>query len=154
MKKLNIGCGTRILGGYINLDVRNLPGVNVVHDLRKPLPFPDNEFDYVLAEDILEHFPLEKTAPVFLDWIRVLKPGGTFELFVPNLDKHVELYTSGKVDLHRMSELLYGGQDYPGNFHFRSFNPVTVQKLFRNHGLKLMEITVPGRGIRAKGRKL
>ena len=43
MKKLNLGCGTDIKKGYINLDVAKLDGVDVVHDInRLPLPFKEN----------------------------------------------------------------------------------------------------------------
>ena len=46
--KLNIGCGKKILNGYINLDVVKLPGVDIVHDLNKyPWPFKDNYFDEI-----------------------------------------------------------------------------------------------------------
>ena len=40
MKKLNLGCGNDIRQGYINLDVAELDGVDVVWDVNKlPLPF-------------------------------------------------------------------------------------------------------------------
>ncbi|HPC10341.1 MAG TPA: class I SAM-dependent methyltransferase, partial [archaeon] len=54
--KLNIGCGKKILKGYINLDVVKLPGVDIVHDLNKyPWPFKDNYFDEIYADNVLEH---------------------------------------------------------------------------------------------------
>jgi predicted SAM-dependent methyltransferase len=56
MKRLNLGCGTDIRAGWINLDRSALPGVDVAHDLEQlPLPFPSESFDYVLCEDVLEH---------------------------------------------------------------------------------------------------
>lgn len=35
MKKLNLGLGTDIREGWINLDRSALPGVNVVHDIEQ-----------------------------------------------------------------------------------------------------------------------
>ncbi len=32
MKKLNLGCGKDIRKGYINLDLKKLPGVDIVHN--------------------------------------------------------------------------------------------------------------------------
>jgi len=152
--KLQLGCGTKSRPDWTNLDVRHLPGVDIVHDLNDSLPFKDETVDEILAEDILEHFPLAATERIFNDWIRVLKRGGEIEILVPNLDKHIELYTAGKVTLERMSQMIYGGQDYAENFHFRSFNPRSVSELFKRYGLKVVSLFTPGRGIRAKGKKL
>ena len=55
-KKLNFGCGTRIMKGYVNLDIVKHKGVDVVHDLNKfPYPFKNGEFDEIYARFILEH---------------------------------------------------------------------------------------------------
>lgn len=54
--KLNLGAGTDIRAGWVNLDVVDLPGIDVVHDLDVvPWPLGDNEFDEILALDIFEH---------------------------------------------------------------------------------------------------
>lgn len=81
-KKLNIGCGTDIKKGWVNLDFTPLPGVNVVHDIeRLPLPFEDNEFDEILAQDVFEHV---EYIPVLKDLHRILKTGGTLTIRVPH----------------------------------------------------------------------
>jgi len=54
--KLNIGCGEKILEGYVNLDKFKVKGVDVVHDIEKsPWPFKENSFDEVECNMILEH---------------------------------------------------------------------------------------------------
>ncbi len=54
--KLNMGCGKDILRGYINVDLRPLPGIDVAHDLNRfPYPFKDNTFDEIYCNNILEH---------------------------------------------------------------------------------------------------
>jgi len=55
MKKLNLGCGKDIKEGYINLDVGDLEGVDVKHNLTKfPYPFPENNFHEILSLGTLE----------------------------------------------------------------------------------------------------
>lgn len=72
--RLNLGCGTDIRPGFVNLDSADLPGVDVVHDLRTlPLPFEDEQFVEVICQDVLEHLDY---APLLGEIHRVLKPGG------------------------------------------------------------------------------
>jgi ubiquinone/menaquinone biosynthesis C-methylase UbiE len=80
-KKLNMGCGTDIKPGWINLDCAKLPGVDVVHDLSEPLPFEAETFDFVLCQDILEHLDCRKALS---DIWRVLKTGGVLHIRVPH----------------------------------------------------------------------
>ncbi len=84
LKKLNLGCGLDIKegGGWINLDVANIPGCDVVYNIENlPLPFPNNHFEEILCNDILEH--IEYTS-VLKDLHRVLAPGGIMHIRVPH----------------------------------------------------------------------
>jgi ubiquinone/menaquinone biosynthesis C-methylase UbiE len=51
----------------------------------RSLPFPDNNFDYVVVIDFLEHIPDER--PFIEEAARVLKPGGVLILNVPHIKK-------------------------------------------------------------------
>ncbi len=80
--KLNLGCGTDIRKGWVNLDVAPLPGVDVVHDLNDlPLPFADETFEEILCQDVLEHL---EYIPVLRELHRILKPGGRLHIRVPH----------------------------------------------------------------------
>jgi ubiquinone/menaquinone biosynthesis C-methylase UbiE len=82
MKKLNLGCGRDIRKNWVNLDIANLPGVDIVHDINKlPLPFKKEEFDYILCQSILEH---TEYIPILKDLHRILKKGGILEICVPH----------------------------------------------------------------------
>lgn len=77
MNVLNLGCGERAdhTPGWVNVDIRALHGVDVVHDLNDfPWPFDDEEFDNCNAEDIIEH--LDDIVAVMDEIWRVLVPGG------------------------------------------------------------------------------
>jgi SAM-dependent methyltransferase len=79
--RLNLGCGTDIRPGWVNLDVAPLPGVDVVHDLSQPLPFADASFGEILCKDVLEHVEL---IPVMRELHRVLRPGGRLRITAPH----------------------------------------------------------------------
>jgi predicted SAM-dependent methyltransferase len=123
---LNVGCGERVFKEYpaghkcINFDERKLPQVDEVGDVRD-LPFPDEHFDYILASDIIEHFPIAQTADVLKEWRRVLKVGGLIEIRTPNMSWALEHYAKNK-DAKFVSYHIFGGQDYSGNFHYVMFD--------------------------------
>lgn len=126
-KTLNLGCGNRTFDEYpkgykcVNVDIRNgLSNVDVICDVTKLDFFESEEADYILASDILEHFPVSKTLSVLREWSRVLKSGGLLEIRVPNLAVICANYTPGNA--RHTSWLLYGGQDYPENFHYVGFD--------------------------------
>lgn len=82
-KKLNLGCGTDIKKGWINLDSGHLDGVDVVHDLNVlPLPFEDGSFDEILCQDIIEH--ISDYIPLLKELHRILAPGGVLHIQVPH----------------------------------------------------------------------
>jgi ubiquinone/menaquinone biosynthesis C-methylase UbiE len=82
MKKLNLGCGKDIKKGFINLDNVKLKGIDVVTDVNKKLPFKNNEFDFILANDILEH--VDDLPKVMKELYRILKPKGVIRIRVPH----------------------------------------------------------------------
>ncbi len=84
-QRLHLGCGPDIRKGWINLDVRPLPGVDVVADLDRcrntPLPFPDNSIDESLASHVLEHL---RDPLAFMEELhRIVKPGSVAVFRVP-----------------------------------------------------------------------
>jgi len=82
LKRLNIGCGTDIRDGWINLDKAKIPGVDIVHDLESlPLPFEDSMFDQVLAKDVFEHLDYIQ---LLQELHRILKAGGELTIQVPH----------------------------------------------------------------------
>ena len=88
MIKLNLGCGDKILEGYVNVDViqeraGRHPDVNC--DIRKLEVFPENYCDEILAVHVVEHFWRWEVEAVLKEWIRVLKPGSKMILECPNL---------------------------------------------------------------------
>jgi len=88
MKKLNLGCGDKILPGYINVDVvesRRGLKPDVVCDLHDLEPFEDGSIDEILSVHVIEHFWRWEVLGVLVEWVRVLKPGGTMVLECPNL---------------------------------------------------------------------
>ena len=82
MAKLNLGCGTDVRKGYVNVDIIKRDGVDVVHDLNKfPYPFPKNHFEEIHASHLLEH--VDDVLKVMEELYRILKPNGILTAIVP-----------------------------------------------------------------------
>ena len=86
--RLNLGCGDKILAGYVNVDVaasRAGKSPDVLCDLHELTPFESDSVDEVLAVHVVEHFWRWEVVDVLREWTRVLKAGGRMVLECPNL---------------------------------------------------------------------
>jgi|RifCSP13_1_1023834.scaffolds.fasta_scaffold07393_5 SAM-dependent methyltransferase len=86
--RLHVGCGLEVLPDWVNADVEPIPGA-IRADVHS-LPLRDSTFDYVLASHLLEHIPDVKRA--ITELARVLRPGGTLEIRVPDY-RHENAFT-------------------------------------------------------------
>ena len=82
-KILDVGCGANKIEGAIGLDNNPRTNADVIHDLGEiPYPFPDNEFDLVVASHVVEHVP---DVMAFIGELhRVTRVGGTIRLLTPH----------------------------------------------------------------------
>jgi SAM-dependent methyltransferase len=82
MRKLNFGCGKDIKEEYINADISQHEGIDKIFDFNIfPYPFSDNEFDEILADNILEH--LDNIPFIMKELHRITKPDGKVRIIVP-----------------------------------------------------------------------
>ena len=83
MKILDVGCGVNKFEGAIGLDNNPRTGADVIHDLGEvPYPFPDNEFDLIIASHVVEHVP---DVMAFIGELhRIAKPGGHIRIAAPH----------------------------------------------------------------------
>jgi ubiquinone/menaquinone biosynthesis C-methylase UbiE len=79
--RLNLGSGNRPLPGFVNVDARQLPTVDVVADVRS-LPFENGAATEVEASSLLEHF--RNPYDVLDEIYRVLAPAGILRVRVPS----------------------------------------------------------------------
>ncbi|MEJ7617588.1 MAG: methyltransferase domain-containing protein [Pyrinomonadaceae bacterium] len=82
-KILDVGCGTNKYPGAIGLDYNPRTDADVIHDLGVvPYPFPDNEFDEVISQHVVEHVP--DVMAFMTELHRITKPGGVIKIATPH----------------------------------------------------------------------
>lgn len=83
-QRLHIGAGGQRLEGWVNVDIRPFPGVDVVADVTRGLDFAD--VDAVFAEHFLEHLAVDDALDFLASVHRMLSSTGRLRLSTPNLD--------------------------------------------------------------------
>jgi SAM-dependent methyltransferase len=96
--RLNWGCGGDPHPGWINSDVKDEPGVDLVCDIRDGLPLESESVDYAVAIHALPEIAYDDLIPVLTELRRVLKPGGVLRIALPDLEKGVAAYQRGERD--------------------------------------------------------
>lgn len=83
--KLNLGCGSKYLDGYVNVDVIGAP--DILHDLETfPWPWIDNSVSEISLVHVLEHlghdFPVFKK--IIQEMYRVCRHSAIIQITVPH----------------------------------------------------------------------
>ncbi len=121
---LNLGSSTRVAAGWTNVDqswllrlawwprlarllnraglvsddrferLRRLDRDVICWNLRHGIPYPDRAFDVVYHSHVLEHIEREAAQGFLSECHRVLTPGGTLRVVVPDLERLSRRYLS------------------------------------------------------------
>jgi predicted SAM-dependent methyltransferase len=83
---LQLGCGPHHLDGWLATDL--IPqdlGKAVYLDATRRFPLPDATFDFIVAEQMIEHVPFRRAVHMLRECHRVLRPGGTLRVSTMDL---------------------------------------------------------------------
>jgi len=138
MIKLHLGCGNKHIDNYINIDIRYLPGVDEVNNVKFLRNYKNDSVDEIYCCHTLEHFGRWEYKDVLKRWFEILKPGGIMRLAVPDFKSICEYYTKTN-DLKTLIGLLYGGQDYDENFHYMTFDFELLKDDLLNIGFSVID---------------
>lgn len=85
--KLNLGCGSKILKDFINVDKFKYCNPNIVHDLEKtPYPFDTDSVDEILLSHVLEHIGQKPDVfnNIIKEFYRICKNNSIIDIRVPH----------------------------------------------------------------------
>jgi hypothetical protein len=118
-KKLNMGCGFLKMDGFVNADFSDICDPDVKVDFNQmPWPFEDDEFQHIVAKDILEHLDTDKVpfTDIIKEMYRVSENGAVWEIQVPHHRSdhmwddptHKRTITPGTIKLFNQKSLIEG----------------------------------------------
>jgi predicted SAM-dependent methyltransferase len=99
VKKMQIGCGTNLLEGWLNTDLNDIGSV-VFLDAGGVFPIESDTFDFVYSEHLFEHLKVEQQLNMLVESYRILKKGGIMRIATPNLDFLFNIYADPTTPVH------------------------------------------------------
>ncbi len=107
--KLNLGCASRPLKDYVNIDIddvdtirKRYPNINIEQDIKIyqydifNLPYSDATVSEVLSDCMLEHLSFIEEKKFFLEMKRVLSKHGKLIFTVPDFENTINLWINAK----------------------------------------------------------
>lgn len=154
---LHLGCGDRVLDGFINVDKYTVkPGIEN-YDIYK-LPNWDSSVDLIFNAHVIEHLPIRHSKMAIKEWGRVVKPGGRIYMGLPDMDLIMMALLNPDIDVYSRRWYMYtlfGFQvsaadrdepdklDYPvdpGQFHTCGFNKKTIRAELEKNNFEINQM--------------
>lgn len=146
--KLHLGCGTRILDGYCNIDVyvpKNLEGVIKKDNAMTLNVYYHNEIEEIISFHMFEHLPrpcgqTPNALTALVRWFNILKPGGKLVIECPNFDEVVKEYLAGN---SKRKDNIFGLNRHDGDTHQWGYGPDDIKDWLEIVGFVNITVT-PG----------
>jgi len=136
--RLNLGCASRPLAGYINIDLDTLdemkaryPNIEFPEDAEIfqydifNLPYADGTVDEVRCDSMFEHLSFLEEKSLFYEMRRVLRHGGSLVFSVPDFEATVKLWLKAEddwKDFYRNDDEAIAQQHWFGQYSYATDN--------------------------------
>lgn len=82
--RLDLGCGENKQEGFLGMDIRGLPTVDIIHDIEVfPWPLADNSCVVIVCSHLVEHIKPWYSIPFMDECWRLLEVGGDLAISTP-----------------------------------------------------------------------
>jgi predicted SAM-dependent methyltransferase len=143
--RLNLDCGANVLGDYLNIDQRELPGVDLLADIRN-LPFEADSVAEIYSAHTIEHFTETELSDKILPyWRKLLRKNGQLRLVTADAEAMIEAFSRGTYPFQKLRRVTFGGQDHDGDFHLNMFSRESLRSLLNDQGFLVGDYIALGR---------
>lgn len=133
--KLHLGCGPKEIPGWYHIDMVDYPHIDDRHAVDSLPMIQGGSVEVIYACHVLEHFYRREVPRVLEEWRRVLRPGGTLRLSVPDFCALASLYRD-QLDLDYIHGPIMGRGDYGYNIHHSVWDEETLKRELQRAGFK------------------
>ena len=142
--KLQVGCSA-VRGiykeGWVNLDIKEHRGVDIIADATEKIPLDTNSVDEIHCIHVLEHLTRDKYPLMLREMCRVLKPGGTIYIEVPDFlgtiqNLHDAIVARDVDGIHVWTTSIYGKNERSGMAHHWGFYEGLLKREMKQQGFK------------------
>lgn len=134
--KLNLGCGSTKLEGYVNIDVeKTCKPDKVVDFIAEQLKYTNNSISEIVLFHTIEHIQKRFHKRILAECWRVLKPGGRIIISYPEFIKCADNWKKnyrGKREFWEAT--IFGRQLYPSDFHITLMCTTDFLEVLRDCG--------------------
>jgi predicted SAM-dependent methyltransferase len=146
--RLHLGCGAKVLNGWVNVDMRLARRVLTAKLPRALARFPSGSTRFIYASHVVEHINYPSEAALFAqECHRILVEGGALRIVVPGIEKIIRAYVADDAEffsiqasMHpaecttKLEHLMYALQQ--GGAHKYGYDFETMSKLLSQAGFR------------------
>lgn len=134
LRQINCGSGQRKFASppFTNIDINPDWSPDLVCDVSS-LPYEDDSCSLIVSHHQLEHVEVSKADAMLREWNRVLAPGGSLLIFVPDLLTLTSAYLNARINNYIFCVNLHGA--YMGNdadIHRWSYDEASLRAKLRS----------------------
>ena len=137
---IELGGGGAVDSYRPSIDIRRLPGVDIVQDLSQGIPFHDGHATRIKTIHVLNHMPYVAAQFMLRECYRVLRPLGTLFIMVTDMGFILErILVDGPRDAWMTS--LYGtrGDTHKDDFHYWGYTVPSLHEELTKVGFSQIE---------------
>lgn len=166
---LNLGCGDCLYPGWVNADrfrtgywLTKLGGLvssrlhlpDWVLDAAEPWRCPDDHWDGIYTEHMLEHLSYRDAVAVLREMLRTLRPGAWARIILPDLGRFIDFYNGDRGGRDFTERFAFGAEAISfltQNFgHISTWDGALLEAVLREVGFANVRIAAYGEGTDAR----
>lgn len=134
--KLNLGCGTDIRKGFVNIDRLPIKAEHYKQGEIQSLDWlvEDSTVDEILAIDCLEYLAAKNIEMAIENWANKLSTGGVMKILVPDGHLVAKSFYQGQLSLKEYQTIMFGTQE-DNDSRLSVIDIDTLLEILKNCGL-------------------